>query len=211
MKKILATLGTAAILACGSANATILMNFTPSSQHVNIGDTVSVDATISGLGSEILSAFDLNFFWDKTVMGSTFISANAASAYGQLGDNYGFAPMFAFDVANFGEWGLIASAIEEDAVVAANQDDSFLLARFTFSADANGVTNFTLGLDPDFERNFVGLNFTSLDVQVGSACIAVGTGQCMTVPEPATFGLAGLALVGALVPGALRRRRKFGN
>jgi hypothetical protein len=211
MKNVLATLGTAALLACGSANASILFNFTPSSQHVNIGDIVTVDATISGLGTEILSAFDLNFFWNQTVMGGSFRSADATSAVGQLGGNYGAAPIFAFDVINAGEWGLQSSAIETDAVVAANQDDSFLLAQFTFRADADGVTNFTLGLDPDFERNFVGLNFASLDVQVGSACIAVGTGQCMTVSEPATFGLAGLALVGTLLPGALRRRRKFGN
>jgi MYXO-CTERM domain-containing protein len=50
------------------------------------------------------------------------------------------------------------------------------------------------------------MNFSTLDVSVNSACIAVGTGQC-NVPEPASFGLVGVALLGALAPAALRRRK----
>ena len=46
----------------------------------------------------------------------------------------------------------------------------------------------------------------TLNVTVGSACVAVGTGSCSTVPEPAGYGLAALALLGALAPSAWRRR-----
>lgn len=208
MKKSIASLCLAlgTLVSAASASAAVVVSFTPSSQHVNVGDTVTVDVNISGLGAEILSAYDLNFFYNGAVLGLTR-SANATSAFDQLGAAYGAAPGSVFDVTSLGEWGLQMYAFEDDAIIAANQADSFLLARFGFSADADGVSQFGLGLDPDFERNFVGLNALSLDVIVGKACIAVGTGSC-EVPEPGTLALLGAALAGAVLPRALRRRRQ---
>lgn len=208
MKKAIASLCLAvgALLSTNPASAAAVVTFSPSSQHVNVGDTVTVNVTISGLGAEILSAFDLNFFYNGAILGSSF-SIDATSSSNQLGDAFGVAPIFVFDVTSPGEWGLQASALADDATVAANQADSFLLAQFAFSADADGVSSFGLGMDPDFERNFVGLNFATLDVAIGSACIAVGTGSC-EVPEPGTLALLGAALAGSLLPPALRLRRR---
>lgn len=200
--KVVGTL--AALLCAASAQAGIVLSFTPSAQHVNVGDTVTVDVTLSGLGQEILSAFDVNILWNGSVMGLGR-SYNGASAFDQLGGAYGALPLFAFDTTDLGNWGVQASAVADDATVAANQADSFLFAQLAFTADADGVTTLTLGPDPDFQRNFVGLNFATLDVAVGSACVAVGTGSC-EVPEPSSYGLAALALLGAALPG-LRRRR----
>jgi hypothetical protein len=207
-KPLLATLALATGLlgAAAPAAAGIVVTFTPSTQHANIGETLSVDVSIAGLGAEILSAFDLNFIYDGSVIGQTFRSIDATSAQQQLGGSYGFAPIWAIDSVALGDWGVQAIALADDATVAVEQADSFLLARFQFSADANGSSLFTLGPDLDFQRNFVGLNAQSLDVTVHGACLAVGTGSC-AVPEPASYGLVGLALLGAAVPGALRRRR----
>ncbi|MBS1145394.1 MAG: hypothetical protein H6R14_2800 [Proteobacteria bacterium] len=203
MKKVLAALGTAALLACGSANATISMSFTPSTSHLGIGDAGVIEARVSGLGNEILSAFDLNFRYNPTILNWTLVE--------YFGANLGNTISLGNNGLTNGDLGFDDSSLDDDATLAANQLDDFLLFRFTLVGLQDGVTNFTLGSDLDFERNFVGLNFTSLDVQVGSACIAVGTGNCATVPEPATYGLVGLALAGAFVPGALRRRREQGK
>ena len=58
MKKSLASLCLAlgTLVSAASASAAVVVSFTPSSQHVNVGDTVTVDVSISGLGAEILSA-----------------------------------------------------------------------------------------------------------------------------------------------------------
>lgn len=156
MKKLIASCGLAlaTLLSVVPAHAApVLLTFTPSSTHVNVGDNVTINATISGLGADILSAYDLNFRYSGA--------------------------------------------------------DSFLLFTFTLMGVADGVTSFTLGPDLDFERNFVGLNALSLDVNVASACIAIGTGQCVQqLPEPASLALVGVAMLGALAPRALRRYRK---
>lgn len=208
MKTLQAKVGAAlaALLCAASAQAGIVLSFTPSSQHVSVGDMVTVDVTLSGLGTEILSAFDINVLWNGAVMGLSRSYAGSTT-FNQLGGAYGANPIFVFDTVDPGNWGVQASAVADDATVAANQADSFLFAQLQFSADADGVTTLTLGPDADFERNFVGLNFATLDVTVGSACVAVGTGSC-DVPEPASYGLAALALLGAVAPGLWRRRGK---
>jgi hypothetical protein len=197
MKKLLAVwaLALGAMLSATPASA-ITLTFTPSAQHVNVGDTVSVDVTLSGLGSEILSAYDLNFLWDSSVLNWAVITVS---------DNLGMSLGINHNGLPNGNAGFDNSSLEADADLAAVQPDDFLMFRFTFTALADGVTSFTLGLDPDFERNFVGLDALSLNVDVGSACIAVGQGECRTaVPEPGTLALLGLGVLGM---GLSRRRR----
>lgn len=207
MRKTLSRLGLAcaACLCALGAAANPVVTFTPSTQHANIGDLVVVDVSISGLGNEVLSAFDLNFLWDGSLMGSSR-SIDATSAQWELGGGDPLQVAWSIDTVASGNWGLQASSLLDDAALAAAQADDFLLARFTFQADANGVTTFGLGPDLDFQRNFVGLDFGTLDVTIGSACVAVGTGAC-SVPEPATSLLAMLALAG-LAPAAWRRRSR---
>jgi uncharacterized protein (TIGR03382 family) len=209
MKKLLASLALA-LGAClvAPASASIVVTFTPSAQHVEVGDTVTVDVGIAGLGSEILSAFDLDLLFDGSMLGK-FMSYDGGSSYAQLGGAYPCAPdcdpVYFISLAT-GNIGVQASAVADDDTVAANQADSFLLTRIRLSADADGVSFFGLGPDLDFQRNFVGRNFATLDVDIGSACIAVGKGSCSAVPEPGTVPLLALALISLA---GLRARRRL--
>jgi hypothetical protein len=202
-------------VACGAglcalaASANPVVSFTPSTQHANLGDIVTVDVSISGLGAEVLSAFDLNFLWNGALMGKAFRSIDATSAQDQLQGGVPAAVTWAIDSTALGDWGLQASSLLSDADLAAAQDNAFLLASFNFSADADGVTTFGLGADADLQRNFVGLDFQSLTVDIGSACVAIGSGQC-NIPEPSSYALVGLAMAGLMFSRGARRTTRRG-
>ena len=201
MKKSLTTLALAAgaVLAAAPATAAITLSFVPTATHINVGETITVEAVLSGLGNEVLSAFDLNFLFNPLVfdlVGYTYDT-------GALGFNQTLLNI----VIGSGDAGFDGLSLEDDATLALNQANTITLFTFGLLGDADGASNFTLGSDPDFQRAFSGLNSNPLAVDVGNICISVGTGTC-AVPEPGTYGLAGLALVGALLPAALRRRRK---
>jgi MYXO-CTERM domain-containing protein len=190
-------LAAGAMVASAPASAALSLTFTPASSHINVGDSVFIDVSITGLGAEILSGYDLNFLFNSSVL-----TTSSVTAFPVLGASLGLN-----QVVSAGDIALDDSSLEDDATLLASQADDLLLFTFLMTGVADGVTSFALGADADFERNVLGLNAESLNVNVGSACIAVGTGSCDNrVPEPASFGLAGLALLAAGVAGRARRR-----
>lgn len=199
MKKLLSAtaLAAGALFAAAPASAAIVFSFTPSATQIAVGDSVTIEARISGLADEILSAFDLLFTYDASVLDWQIITA-----VNELGINGGLATN---GLPN-GSLGFNDFSLEDDDDLAAVQGDDLLLFTFQLDGVTDGATVFTLGPDPDFDRNFVGRRAQSLLVDVGSVCIAVGQGSC-DVPEPESFGLAAIALLGAGFAGRTRRRK----
>ncbi len=208
MKKLLASCFALSMgLAASIASAGVVVSFTPSAQHVNVGGTVQVEMRISGLDAEVLSGFDLNFLYAPALL--QFQSVDMQGAEAALDASSGVSPLISVDSTTNGNVGIQGYALIDDAELIAGQADAFTLFRFDLLALDHGTTTFTLGSDPDFERNFTGLGFLTLaDVTVEGACIAVGSGSCKTtdLPEPGTtsLALAALALLG------LARRRQGG-
>jgi hypothetical protein len=193
----------AALLGATAATAApVVVSFAPSSMNVAVGGPYSIDINISGLGSQIVSAFDLNIKFNPAVVGSFTYSLGAG-----LG-----GPWDSFEESvppsDFGVHAYSLTQLDSD-IADLQTDDAFTLMTLDFMGLADGVSALFFGNSPDFELNLVGRDGRSLeDVSFGRACIAVGQGDCrITVPEPATYALIGVALAGALVPGFLRRRR----
>lgn len=201
MKHLLSSVALAAAALCASApaSAAIVFSFTASDTQIAVGEATVIEARISGLDDEILSGFDLNFIYNPTILNWTSISYFGA----ELGNTIGLAN----NGLAQGDLGFDDASLDDDDTLAASQANDFLLFSFSMVGAADGATTFTLGADPDFERNFLGRRFQSLDVSVGSICIAVGNGNC-TVPEPASYGLAAIALLAAGAAGRTRRRRQ---
>lgn len=203
MKQLLArfALAAGAFFCAGSATAApIVVSFTSSAQHINVGDVVTIDVRISGLDTEILSGYDLNFRYNSSIL--HWLSTDESSVLFQLGSS----PSVSNDPLVHGNLGMFAWATDEDATLMANQANEFLLFSFQLTGSADGVTSFGLGGDIDYERNFTGLRSETLNVDVGSLCIAVGNAEC-AVPEPASYALVGLGLLAAFAPAAVRRRK----
>ena len=210
MKRILSVLALAAglLLAAAPASAAIMVSFAPSSTHINVGDDVKIDVSISGLGAQILSAVDINFLFSGGAAPWTVADFSALNRRAQSREPR--RQLLTFDTIDPGNVGIQAFSLLDDATLEAGQADSFLLGTFTLHGAADGVTHIAFGPDPDFDRNFVGLDALSLVVDLGTACIAVGTGSCGggNAPEPASLGLIGLALLAAVAAGRPRRRTR---
>ncbi len=206
MKSLLSAAALAVAALCASAPASAaLVSFTPSATQINIGQTVTIDVGISGLGTEILSGFDVNFVYSAAVLNWVMATFNAAQ----------FGMIFPDPIGTSGgpgDMGYDVISLENDTALAGIQtDDAFRLFTLEFTGASDGATTLTLGAGPD-DRLFSGsggANPVQLAVDVGSVCIAVGTGTCngasQPIPEPATYGLAAIALLAA---GAAGRRRR---
>jgi hypothetical protein len=203
MKSMLSAAAMAAATLCASApaGAAIVVSFDPASSSIAIGDSISVAMRISGLGDEILSALDINLLFSNAIVGNDTVTHDVTAQW----PDPGFSTSVGFGAGDTDVYD--DSNDVNDEAIAAVQANDFTVLTFTFTGLADGASFLKLGADPDFERNFVGRRAESLDVQIQSACIAVGTGSCaVAVPEPASYGLAGIALLAAAVAGRSRRR-----
>ncbi|WP_374658213.1 cohesin domain-containing protein [Inhella sp.] len=205
--------GAAALSLVASGAQAATLSLVASTNHIAVGNQVTVDVVISGLDAinEIVSGYDLNVGYNTALL--ALVDGNAITAY--LTPLGGFANTIAnqdLDDSD-GDLGGDATSFLTDAELDALQGDSWTLMRFVFTGLTDGATSLNFGADPDFQRLVTG----RLDPQAGIAgvldltyqgtCIAVGTGDCNNrVPEPETYGLAAIALLGA---GLARRRSSF--
>jgi len=210
MKKHALALALAACSLIGAAVQAATVTISPTPSSVLIGDTLSLDIKVSNLGTEIVSVFDLNVYFNPAMLEG--VSYTLGAGLGGPWTDLSVVLADSFDLFAFSNLVVPGDPATDDDLAALQADGGFTLATLNFKAVGAGVSFVNFGLG-DNERDIVGRDAQFLTVQYQGACVAAnsptgGNNACRTsIPEPSTYTLAGLALAGAFVPGALRRRR----
>lgn len=190
----------AGLLAATSAQAALTVGFSPTSNSATVGNALSYDVRISDLGAEILSTFDISVSYNTALLGLSSVVYGSGLNLGNLADSVQF---------NSGTVNVTETSLLLDSALLAGQANDFVLFTLNFSGLAAGTTALGLTLNAlgghtelDAFGQPITTPLTAATVD-GRAEITAGGGG--TVPEPASYGLAGLALLGLLVS---RRRQR---
>ena len=218
MRRLLGTIAIAvAALAPLASIAAPTVFFKPAQQTVAQGAAVSLGVWISGLNSitEIVAAFDFDIHLSNANLTGGNVNYAVSAPLGSSTQPPGFPDAdFSFTGGGTQDIGVIANSFLTDAELKTLQDtlrgptDEFLLFTLDFISGAvNGATILTFDTTNPLKlgRNVTGNRGLFLTgTNFGSACVVVGSGQCLQVSEPATYGLVALALFAA---GVASRRR----
>ncbi len=175
-----------------------VLSFDPSAQAVGLGANASVDLRISGLGDDILTAFDLDVTFDDSILGFQSFT------FGTGLDALGLGTLNSATDLGGGVVNVFELSLDFDAVLMIHQPNDFVLGTFSFATLGLGTSALTTTVDTLVgQLVFVpgrGEVASELPAQAQSGSITV-----VPVPEPATLTLFGLGLLGL---GAARWRKK---
>ncbi|MCH2232443.1 MAG: cohesin domain-containing protein [Crocinitomicaceae bacterium] len=157
-KKIVFTLGLSTFLISQSSLA-ISLNFFPSSQVVELGDTVSVNLRISDLGemsSPSLGAFDLNINFDSSIVDLTDVGfEDQLSLFN--------TPSFNFFIPENDRVNLVEISNNSPLELDMFQETYFVLASLDFNTVSSGSTLLTITDAILSDANGIPLDFDVLD------------------------------------------------
>ena len=180
-----------------------IISISPSSQTVNIGDTVTADIIVSGLAAdESVGGVSLELAFNDSILSGFSYTVDPDDKMGAEDDfSFGFtggtgSPLDLFFVA---EAGL------DHAALTAMQGAGFRVASVSFTAIANGLSGLNMsptGPGGAFLSDADGFTIPTQAVN-GSVCVG---GNCPAAPEPGLIALLGAGLSAIAVRRKARQR-----
>ena len=186
--------------ASAGAPAAVTLEIIPSTTTASVGDPVTVDVVISGLGNlsaPSLGTFDLDLQFDPAVFAFT------GAVYGpELGDPMA-AEAITTTTAGVGVVNLLELSLFAPATLNANQPDTFTLFTASFDAVGAGSGGFNLASNALGDEN--GNPLVLGNVIPASIDVLGGPGEVTDIPTLSQWGL--LLLTVLLLWAAARRLR----
>jgi hypothetical protein len=189
---LVALLCAAGFQTAGAATLTLV----PGNSSVSVGDQVSVDIQISGLGLNTAPSLGT---YDITIdIPSIFTFDNVAFGDPSLGDELG-PTVLTKSIPGSNSIDLLEVSLDSVAALNTQQPDAFKLAVLNFTANSAGSGNFSIGSATLGDASAAPLSYNVSDATIG----VVGSNS--SVPEPSAL----LPLCGLLALIALMRKRLF--
>lgn len=192
----IAAIGTALALWAALPASAITIEFSPSSQTVNVGSSTSVDLVISGLGdgaAPSLGTFDLDVGFDSSVL------SFSGATFGDQLDLFGLGS-FQDVIAGVGTVNLFELSFDFVDDLDAFQQQSFVLATLSFDALAGGSSALSISVNALGDSNG-----DSLEAELVAGNINVQ--RVSAVPEPASLPLIGIGIL-SMIALATRGRKQ---
>jgi hypothetical protein len=176
-----------------AAHAVPILSIVPADVDAVEGDTIALDVLVGGLDGEFIGGYDLSLGWDPGLL----------SLLGVVFDTFLDGPSDSITLHDIGPASLSVFEVSLGALVNQTGFDAFRLFSMSFATLGSGVATVLFSAD--------GVQLLSNELGEGYADFGLNGAQISTtpppvsVPEPPTFALLGLAL------GALVGSRRFGR
>lgn len=159
---------------------------------VKVGDSFTVDVVVSGITTEIISAWDIDVAFDNTLVDNNVVTYVSVPKMGGVA-NTDYGADFSDGLTDAFVLSYLSDADLQTEQCTPNCAPTFTLASFGFTALVDGAPIISLvnwGRENDIKGGNAEQIFPPTEI-----------------PEPASLALVSLALAGLVTP-ALRRRRR---
>lgn len=193
-------LGAICLFATALPSYALSISLTPTTQTVDVGQTLQFDLVVSGLGAGVapsLGTYDVDIGFDPGILGFTSAVFGDPILGNQL-DLFGFGSLNAI-TAGVGTVNLFELSFDDPADLNSLQAENFTLATLSFTALTTGTSSLSINVNTIGDA--LGDPLTA-DVVDARATV----NQTNPIPEP--NGLA-LAIAGLLALAAIRARRTY--
>ena len=197
-------LGVICLFAATLPSHALTISLTPTSQAVDVGQTLQFDLVVSGLGAGVapsLGTYDVDISFDSGILGFSGAVFGDPILGNQL-DLFGLGSFNAF-TSGLGTVNLFELSFDDPSDLNLLQSDNFILATLSFSALSSGTSS--LGISVNALGDALGDPLTANVVGARATVNQVNNNN--PIPEPGGLALAMAGLLALVTVRTIRARQ----